>query len=279
MEIRSDHITAEIDARGAELIRLRHCGRERLWQNETGAWAGHAPVLFPVCGNCGMVVGGKRYPLAKHGFARGSVFTVEELRENAVRLVLFDSEETRKVYPFSFAFAVTYELRGNLLEICYEITNRGKIELPFSCGGHLSYALTEPIGEHFLVFQKEERFRALLHDGDGLLTGEIADMGMGKELYLNETLFRGGNTVIFSGLQSHKVTLFSAHRGALAEADYSGFGNLLLWKPENADMICIEPWLNLPDTVGERLEFEAKRGVVRLAPGASARLVQTVTYF
>ena len=38
---------------------------------------------------------------------------------------------------------------------------------------------------------------------------------------------------------------------AVARTDFEGFENFLLWKLQQANMICLEPWLNLPDTVGE----------------------------
>lgn len=277
--IKNQFLSAEIDPFGAELLHVVHNGRERLWQNETGAWAGHAPVLFPVCGNCGMTVRGRKYPIGKHGFARKSLFTCIEARENAASFRLRSSSETRKVYPFAFSFTVRYELRGNLLEIAYTAENTGKKSMPFSCGGHVSNALTEPIGAHMLLFSKEETFRALHHDEEGRLNGRTSDMGRGKELKLCEEWFRGGNTVIFGGVGSESVTLFSEKRGALVELGFAGFENLLLWKPENADMLCIEPWANLPDRAGEDLEFAGKRGVMRLEAGEKKSLVQTLTYY
>lgn len=277
--ITNENITAKIDLMGAELVSLLHHGHERLWQNETGAWAGHAPVLFPLCGNCAMTVGGKTYPIARHGFARKSLFTVTEQREDGVKLSLNSSAETRKAYPFTFGLGVTYEIRGNLLEIGYEIENRGRKPMPFSCGGHLSHALSEPVGEHFIRFDKEEDFQALLHDENGLLTGETSDMGRGKELRLKEEYFKGGSTVILGGVRSASATLFSEKRGALAELGFAGFENVLLWKPENGNMLCIEPWKNLPDRIGDGREFCAKRGVETLGPGERTRIVQTVTYY
>ncbi len=277
--IQNEFLRVEIDPLGAEPVHIIHNGRERLWQNETGAWSGHAPVLFPVCGNCVMTVRGKDYPLAKHGFARRSLFACVEKRENAAAFRLLSNAETRACYPFAFSFTVRYELRGNLLEIAYTVENRGKNRMPFSCGGHLSHALREGVGAHFLRFSEEEKFLALVHDEEGRLNGLTSDMGMGKELKLQENLFKNGNTVIFGGLRSGSVTLFSERRGALAEVGFTGFENLLLWKPENANMLCIEPWANLPDRAGERMEFAEKAGVLTLAPHTARTLIQTITYY
>ena len=45
-------------------------------------------------------------------------------------------------------------------------------------------------------------------------------------------------------------------------------------------MICIEPWLNLTDPVGEELiEFKDKYGVINLMPGEEKVLVRENFYF
>ena len=57
----------------------------------------------------------------------------------------------------------------------------------------------------------------------------------------------------------------------------AGFSHLLLWRPEGANMICIEPWLTLPDHVGEMKEFYEKE-VVLLKRGESAHFEQKIYY-
>ena len=44
-------------------------------------------------------------------------------------------------------------------------------------------------------------------------------------------------------------------------------------------MICLEPWLNLPDTVGERKEFFQKAGVVCVPPKGKKIFVRKITYY
>ena len=54
-------LTVQISSLGAELVSVRYQGKERLWQNENGGWAGHAPILFPYAGRCSVKVDGKVY--------------------------------------------------------------------------------------------------------------------------------------------------------------------------------------------------------------------------
>jgi len=59
-----------------------------------------------------------------------------------------------------------------------------------------------------------------------------------------------------------------------------GFENLLLWHAQDAKYICIEPWMNLPDTEGkENIEFSQKEGVMKVAPNTVKTLTRTITLF
>ncbi len=266
-----------IDALGAEPVSLLFRGRERLWQNENGSWAGHAPVLFPVCGNCAMRLGGTSYPLPRHGFARKMPFALVSQTKDSISLALRSSKETLRQYPFAFVFTVTYRLEGDTLSICYEAENPDGKQMYFSWGGHLSHALFAPISQHGLRFPAEERLVALLHDGEGRLTGREKKYGVGKEFRLPEEDLQGGNTLIFAPA-SREVTLCNGER-SLAKVEFGGFPYLLLWRPEGARMLCIEPWGNLPDRAGEELSFPQKAGILRLAGGQRARIFQKITYF
>ena len=275
----NEHIRMTVSETGAEPVSLLYHGRERLWQNENGSWAGHAPVLFPVAGNCHMRVEGKNYPLGRHGFARRKRFCVLNAASDTATFRLLSDAETQAVYPFAFVLDVTYALRGNSLEICYEVQNPAEAPLYFACGGHLSHALFGPAGEHLLIFPEEEVFLSHEHDDDGLLTGQTSDMGWGKTLTLSDDFYHDGKTLILCGLRSRSVTLVSRSVGPLAEVSFAGFGNLLLWRPEGARMLCIEPWSNLPDRAGEEREFKEKEGVFAVLPGERKRCLYTVTYF
>lgn len=278
--IKSGELTVEIESLGAEPVSVKYQGVERLWQNENGAWTGHAPVLFPICGACTAVFGDKVSPMTRHGFARRSEFTLTEQGENFATFTLTATDDTRALYPFEFILRVTYIARGNSLEIVYEAENPAESTLPFAWGGHISHALFAPLGGHTVEWAEEENFAALEHDENGHLTGEICNMGAGKTLLLTEEVFSNSHTVIFGNVHSRKVTLKSP-QGPLAELAFEGFSNLLLWRPLDSKMICIEPWSNLPDFAAAPTDTElsVKDGVINLPKGKTARATQTLTYF
>ena len=271
-------LSAEADTLGAELVSVKLKKHERLWQNESDEWAGHAPVLFPVCGKCAVRVGWREYPMERHGFAKSSEFTLKSFKKNAVCFELCSNPETKKKFPYDFVFRVKYSLQDWHLCIAYEVENPTDRELYFSCGGHESFALEQPLENYELHFPRTEKFEALLHNSEGLLTGETLDMGMGNCLALPHEFLQNGNTLILSKVRSRKVVLCESGR-AVAEISFNGFSNLLLWRPGDAQMICIEPWHNLPDTVGKKVcKFSEREGIVSVPPHRRKRFVRKIEY-
>ena len=276
-ELKGERLAIAVDTHGAELISVAYNGKERLWQNEDGSWSGHAPILFPVCGHCGMTVGGKDYPLPAHGLAKRREFALIERGENFLCFSLLSSEETMRVYPFPFRFSVRYELEGNALKIAYEVHNPHDAPLPFSCGGHESYALTGDIADYALEFDAPVHLTHYEHDEHGYLTGETIDFGTRQVLPLPADILQSSKTLILGNVTARAVRLCTK-AGIVAEITFPDFAHLLLWRPGNAQMICIEPWCNLPDRVGERREFSQKEGVLRVEPHGTKILTRTIAY-
>lgn len=278
--IQNGEISAVIDSLGAEAVSVVCRGRERLWQNESGSWAGHAPLLFPYCGKCGVTVAGKTYELQPHGFARKCEFTLTYRSASEIEFTLGASEHSRKFYPYDFVFTVRYTVKGDTLAVKYTVKNPSDEAIYFSCGGHDSFALRGGVENYAVIFDEDEGFVSLVHDEDGRLTGEKIDLGKGKRLALSTEYLKAENTLIFGGINSRKVTLESVAGEKEAEVTFEGFGNLLLWHSDPSDMICIEPWLNLPDcSGGDPTEFSSKASIRKIEPGKVTELVRSIKYY
>ena len=275
--ISNGNLAVTADTRGAELVSVVFEGQEKLWQNESGEWAGHAPVLFPVCGNCAVQINGEEFPVGRHGFARNSEFRLVKQSVSSLCFELKSNDETKSKYPFEFVFRVHYSLSGAKLRIVYEVENPTSANLYFSCGGHESYLLTRPLREYELKFPLKERFESLLHDSEGRLTGETLDFGRGTRFLLPDDFLINGNTIIFKNLRSRRLSLCETGGRKFAEVSFSGFSNLLLWRPGTQNMICIEPWHNLPDGKTKE-EFSDKQGIISVPPCAKKRLVREIVY-
>ncbi len=266
----------EVSELGAELLSVVAHGSERLWQNGSGAWAGHAPFLFPWCGKVAVKVDGKEYPLVQHGVARQSNFKLVGKGKDFLLFSLTDTEETHKIYPFKFRFDVEYRMEGDSLSIDFTVKNTDGKTIYVGFGGHESYALQ---GEgSFIRFPEEERFVNLVHGPQsGMLTGERQDLGTGKILPLKYEYFEGGKTLIFGGINSRFVELCNADGKAIAKVEFEGFENLLFWSAGDRGMVCIEPWSNLPDDEGDTRELKEKP-LTHLKKGETLTAHRKITY-
>jgi galactose mutarotase-like enzyme len=160
--IANEKISVTVNSDGAELISVVKDGKEWIWQNPTGEWAGHAPLLFPVCGHFGLTHEGVEYPLPSHGFAKRKAYTVASKTDTRLEFVLCADESTKEVYPFDFCFHVIYAIEDSKLSIEYVVENVGEKPLYFACGGHESFNLDANVDSYVLTFDKEENFVAIV---------------------------------------------------------------------------------------------------------------------
>ena len=277
--IQNKELSIEAETLGGELVSVRYQGKERLWQNPTGEWAGHAPLLFPVCGHFGVTVNGTSYPIKAHGFARKSEFTLTEKGENFLTFELRANEETKKVYPYDFIFSVTYRLCGAKIEIEYQVKNPASEPLYFACGAHDSFALEKDVDEYCLQFENEKTLTHRPCNEGGYLTGETVKFTNVNPFVLPKEYLQNGDSLIFEGVESKAAVLCEKSGKALAKICFDGFENLLLWRAGDANYICIEPWTNLPDFAGAKeQEFSKKAGVLKVEPNSSKKLTRSIEY-
>ncbi len=277
--IKNNKTSVTVTDLGAEAISVIVDGKERLWQNPTGEWAGHAPLLFPVCGHFGVTVDGVSYPIKAHGFAKRETFTLKEKGVDFLTFCLQANEETKKVFPFDFIFNVTYRIAENTLIVEYNVENPSDKPLYFACGGHETFALESDVDGYEIEFEKEENLVHYYHDKVGFLTGETRTYGNGKPFPLPIDFLQNGETLIFKDIRSRRVNLARKGGKAIANVTFDGFDNLLLWRQGEAKYICIEPWTNVPDYAGvPDKEFSQKEGVYKVDGKSSKKLVRTITY-
>ena len=121
----NEKLRVQISDHGAELCSIydKEADREAVWIGDPAFWNRHAPVLFPFVGkvNGGFYTHkGIKYPMGQHGFARDKEFACMENTENKTVHRLVSTDETKKVYPFDFAFTVTQKLSGRTVTVIWE---------------------------------------------------------------------------------------------------------------------------------------------------------------
>src|SRR5262249_29960563 len=121
VSIVGDTLEATVSSLGAELVRLNTAdGLELLWDGNPAVWAGRSPLLFPIVGGVAgdrITVDGRRYPRARHGFARTAHFELIEAEPARCLWRLRATAETRLRYPFGFQLDIAYAIDGNQLRM------------------------------------------------------------------------------------------------------------------------------------------------------------------
>lgn len=280
--------TAAVDTRGGELISFRDgAGTEYIWGGDPAYWAGRNPILFPIVGslkNGRVDIGGQTYEMNRHGFARGSEFTLAERGEDFAVLELRDSPDTLARYPFPFLLQVRHQLLADGFSTAFTVSNPGDSPLPFCIGAHTAFNCPLYPGERFedyrLVFDQTEDSDSLPLTAEGLLApGPGIPLLRGTDtIPLSHEPFDKLDTLIFDGLRSTGVRLIHKDTGRGVRMEFGDFPMIAFWTMAGAGapFLCLEPWHGCAAWDNESGRFEDKPHCVTLQPGEARALSFTV---
>ena len=208
-----------VDAAGAQLTSVTWKGREYLWQGDSAYWPDQSLLLFPYVGRFTdgkYTFRGKTYPMDIHGFAKDSMFEIENAGEHCVTFVLRDSEDTRAVYPFRFQLSVTYEVRDNTVFVSYDVENLSGEMMCFGIGGHPGFNVPLEEGlsfeDYYLEFSRPHTPDRVGHTEACFLSGNDTPFPLedGIRLPLRHDLFDADVEQLV-----HKVILLRHHHMAV----------------------------------------------------------------
>jgi len=285
IRIATDALCAEFSTLGAEMRLLRdEAGRDLLSDGPPEFWTGRAPFLFPIVGAVNgdhIHVDGQAYEMAKHGFARKSVFALTDHQADRASFRLEADAASRARFPFDFTLDVHYWIEGATLHTQAVLTNPGDAPLPASFGFHPAFRWPLPWGgaraDHRLVFAEPEPAPIRRIDTDtGLVLPEPRPTPVeGDILIVRDDLF-DADALIFDQLRSRSVR-FGVPGGRMLQVDFPDMPLLGVWTKPGAPFLCIEPWQGLADPVGYDGDFSAKPYVIEVAPGAERRFAIAIT--
>lgn len=273
--LEADGDTAEILPFGAELSAWRADGVDLIWAKDPNIWDQTAPILFPVVGwtrDGSVMVEGKRYPLALHGFAWKKCFEIAERRADYLRLVLLDDAQTHALYPFAFRFEVEFLLRKGRLDNNLIVTNTDPRPLPYACGLHPAFRwpLAGSAAEHAIVFEKDEDPNVPIIGPGGLFSKPVRQTPLvGNRLPLEPQMFTR-DALCFLGLNSRSL-VFDNGAGGRLSVTLDDFPHVGFWTLPPADYLCIEPWTGHGDPDDFHGDLYQKPSMRILAPEARAR--------
>ena len=264
-------LSVEIATTGAEILSVEKNGFENMWNADPQFWQGHAPILFPICGQLKdnkYTFCGKEYEMDMHGFASKSEFTVESATDTSATFLLKSNEETLAMYPFLFEFRAKYTLNENKLVIEYITKNTDNKKMYFSIGSHEAYACPEGIEEYSLVFDNPEDLENSLLTGPLLNHTHDNDFGVTDELPLKYRQF-DIDTLIFEKLKTKKVTLKNRNTNRQIIVYFDDADILCIWTVDKAGYLCIEPWNGAPDFIDTDGDITKKAYIIDIDPGVT----------
>lgn len=279
--LENNYLTIKIKKLGAELCSVidRKTNYEFIWQADEDYWGRHAPVLFPIVGrlkNDQYEYTGETYEMTQHGFARDSMFAVEELTANSVTFSLEDDRDTWKVYPFKFRLLIKYLLHENNVTVTYEVKNRAlEEEMYYSIGGHPAFNVAQRENdqgeEEFerIAFrlEPEKDYKYIPLSEDGLLELTKAKKVKAEKPKVTHETFKKDALIYEIDAQTEMVLEDDENQAAIrlkpSRMDYVG-----VWSPypARASFICLEPWAGVADSEKASGQLTEKLGTNKLEP-------------
>lgn len=279
IKLKNNQLTVKVDEVGAE-IRSIVCGdTEFMWSGDPAIWSGTAPIMFPICGGLKddkYTFEGKEYTLTKHGFAKKSLFKVENACETKAVFLLKADQETKKSFPFDFEFRVVFELEENTLKVNYVVDNKGNNTMYFNVGAHEAYVTPEGIEDYDVVFDKEVTMNAHNLYGNFLAENTYPIIKDSKVLPLYDKYFVV-DALPFTEVSAQAATLRNRKTGRAVRVEFPGFNNLLLWHKHGAGYMCVEPWNGIPDMPGSSYDITEKKGITSLDAGKTFEISHSIT--
>lgn len=286
--LENEALRIEVNDFGAELARVydKNAGREVLWNADPAYWNRHAPVLFPFVGALQdeqYQYHNKSYRMGQHGFARDSVFTVEEHQPTLICHKLTWTDDSFNKYPFKFSLYITHILSGNEIKVCWKVINEQAEAMYFGIGAHPAFLAPVKAGEtqedyYLNLYSDKENYTCLRINENALALTEKPEIFTAKDGFcpLNNDLFKDG-VWIFEHAQLQKVGLALPDKTPYIEINCEGFPYVGIWTKPGAPFVCLEPWYGRTDDAGFKGNIQDKSGIQKLDAGETFEADYTIT--
>ncbi|MGC1206120.1 MAG: aldose 1-epimerase family protein [Flavobacteriaceae bacterium] len=285
--LENDKLKISVKKIGAELCEIKSVKHKTdfMWDANPAVWGSFAPNLFPIIGALKedtYTFENQKYTLPKHGFVRSNdhVKLIEQTA-NSLTFGLSYSEDSLKIYPFKFQFAITYTLKDNCIDVLHTIKNVDDKALFFSVGGHPAFKCPvfkdENYEDYSLEFETIENSKNhLINMENGLISSKTKSLfNNSNTIHLNHELFNE-DALVYKDLKSRKVTLKSAKKGPILSVNFPDFSYLGIWAKPNGNYVCIEPWLGIADSETTNQNLKDKEGILKLDPNKTFKATYSI---
>ncbi len=277
--IENSRFIAEVNTLGAQLTRIysKDTDTEYLWNGDETYWKKHAPVLFPFVGRLHegkYSYKGNVYEMTLHGFCQQAEFSVLSNDGSSITLGIESNDERRAMYPFDFAFSVTYSLNDDGLVETAHVKNTGSSEMLYGFGGHPGFNAPLEKGLAFedyeVDFPEQQGIERRVFTDNHMDAGSYESTDTVKDgvMPMHHDLFDDDAVVLHR--TGERAILRSSKGKRYVEVVYKGAPWCGIWHPikRDAPFVCIEPWWTLPGRDGMMVDISEREDFIHLAPGA-----------
>jgi galactose mutarotase-like enzyme len=281
--IKNEKLTISVSSKGAELISAKSTdGKEYIWQADKSYWGRHAPILFPVCGRLlgsEYTLGGVRYEMGSHGFARDSEFELVQISENSLTLMLKQNESTAAIYPFNFTLTVNYSLNDSMAIMRIDVKNDDSKIMPYMIGWHPGFNINGLIDNYSIRVNNGETVKRNYMKSSLFIEPQSVDYPLDNcSFKLTEKEIYGEDTIILKDIGGESELVRDGQTVLrIKQSDNLPF--YAIWKApnSNAEYICLEPWSDIPSD-GITPECFDTRKMSRLEGGKSESYIFSVEF-
>tara|TARA_Y100001968_G_scaffold123965_1_gene112962 strand:- start:722 stop:1579 length:858 start_codon:yes stop_codon:yes gene_type:complete len=230
-----DSLIRIVPERGGLITEWKSKGKELLYfdldrfMHKDKSVRGGIPILFPICGDLpeGYLIGGKKYFLKQHGFARDLPWSIGLMKDNlGISLKLSDSNDSRLSFPFFFTLHMDVRLKEKSLLISVKIYNQGQDIMPFSFGLHPYFKVSD--------------LQTIKIDG---LPEKCIDQTNMKVTNSSDQIRILDKGVDFLCYPSLSVKLFdSLSKNVIELIHQAPMDTTVIWTDPPRQMVCLEPW-------------------------------------
>ena len=281
IQIENEQLTVQIDPLGAQMhsIKRNAAGLEYLWQGDPKSWKRQAPVLFPFVGRLKddqYEYQGKVYHQTQHGFARDREFKVVEQSSERVVFELRDDEKTRAAFPFAFVLTIAYQLDEDRLLVSYRVENPSNDQtLIYALGAHPGFNVPVDEQSSFETTQFSVSPAIDYQQVKLVAPGPFNDLEhpavlhMQQPIQLDHELFDEDALIFATKGMPFTATLTEPQTNHGVHVQVNGAPFVGVWSPypAQANLVCVEPWWGIADSIHSDGRLEDKQVMSRLAPG------------
>ncbi|HTL66789.1 MAG TPA: aldose epimerase [Lacunisphaera sp.] len=249
-------------------------------ENIAGVRGGN-PILFPFCGRSydrgeihfWRADDGIRRPMPMHGLARQGLFRTIRLDEGGFSAQFVPDEAAKAAYPYDYEFVVSYRFEPLGIFVELQLSNLGRMPIPWSAGHHFYFTLPWSPGRtrRDYVIETTATRHLVRDEQGGLVSGpRVAARESVAAKELVDLIHTGLRRDVFAVTEKSTGSRL-LFRSGMANSSARELAIVTWTADDKSPFYCFEPWMGPPNAP------ETKVGLHHVAPGQSQKFYVEIT--